>query len=314
MADDPIGDLSKVQKIASDIEGIKIDLFSAVDQAKELANNFATTSTFTKNVFNSSTQVKYILEDTVALYNRLGTSYVSSLAVNKKINDAQALRSSLGKTIEESAKEAKLQETSIEDISKKVLDSKFRITNDARNRLKLAVQEHEALAIALKYLKDTDDILASENDKFVKMSLKASALAKAFSFISKIPVLGQFMKFDIISDAFLTSFTAGFKAISTQLVGLLKNPVVNFLALAAGMKALVSGVMEMDKSVTSLSNNLGFSEKSSRSIFYTFGRTSIEGYKLVDALDTGFLSVRNLVNATLELQTSLETNALFTDK
>ena len=314
MADNPLGDLNDVRNIASDIEGIKIDLFSAVDQAKELAKKFETSSTFTKDVFNNATQVKYILNDTVALYNRLGTSYVSILAVNKKIKDTEGLRSSLGKTIETSAKEAKLQETSIEDISKRVLDSKFKITNDARNRLKLAVQEHEALGKALKYLQDTDDILASENDKFVKMSLKASALAKAFSFISKIPVLGQFMKFDIISDAFLTSFTAGFKAIATQLVGLLKNPVVNFLALAAGMKALVSGVMEMDKSVTSLSNNLGVSRDSANAIFKSFTKTSIEGNKLVEALDKGFLSVRNLASGTLELQNSLETNALFTDR
>ena len=303
-----------INKAAQAGADLKFEMFGAQDNAKSFFSTVANSTAQVKELFATYTKIKDVINDTTALYARLGSSYITVGSIQKDINKTTSLIKEQSSMILNTATQNKYVIKDEDAVFKSLLATGYLRRNAEEEIMFRLLEQKRTLQANLKTQTDLFDILPQANDEYVKMNLKVSALGKAFSFISKIPVLGQFVRFDIISKEFLVSFSAGFKAIGTQLVGLLKNPVVNFLALAAGMKALISGVMQMDKSVTSLSNNLGFSEKSSRSIFYTFGRTSIEGYKLVEALDKGFLSVRNLASGTLELQTSLETNALFTDK
>jgi hypothetical protein len=300
-----------INKAAEAGANLKDDMFGAQDNAKSFFKTVGNSTAQVKELFTTYTKIKDVINDTTALYARLGSSYISAGSIQKDVYKTTSLIS------EQSAKILNLATKQgfvirDEDAVLQALNNKRR--NGEEEIMFRLLEQKKTLQANLITQKELFDILPQANDEYVKMNLKVSALGKAFSFISKIPVLGQFVRFDIISKEFLVSFSAGFKAIGTQLVGLLKNPVVNFLALAAGMKALISGVMQMDKSVTTLSNNLGVSKESANAIFKTFTKTSIEGNKLVEALDKGFLSVRNLASGTLELQNSLETNALFTDR
>ena len=156
--------------------------------------------------------------------------------------------------------------------------------------------------------------LKAGNDEYIKMGLKASGLAKIFGLIARIPVVGQFIDFKAVSEAFMESFGSGMKSIGTQLVGILKQPVVQFGILLFAFKDLVSQVLKMNETMTKVGNNLGKSAETVQVMYDGFRQTSLEGNKLVGSLDTAFLSVRNMANASLELQDSLETNAMFTNE
>jgi len=303
-----------INKAAQAGADLKFEMFGAQDNAKSFFSTVANSTAQVKELFATYTKIKDVINDTTALYARLGSSYITVGSIQKDINKTTSLIKEQSSMILSTATKNNYVIKDEDAVFKSLLAITYRRRTAEEEIMFRLLEQKRTLQANLITQTDLFDILPQANDEYVKMNLKVSALGKAFSFISKIPVLGQFVRFDIISKEFLVSFSAGFKAIGTQLVGLLKNPVVNFLALAAGMKALISGVMQMDKSVTTLSNNLGVSKESANAIFKSFTKTSIEGNKLVEALDKGFLSVRNLASGTLELQNSLETNALFTDR
>jgi hypothetical protein len=297
MADDPNkisqADLDAVSDFARRIEDARSEVGEVYDKTKEIAASFKNSNDQTKETFSLFTSVKNQLIDVIELNNRLGTSYIRQDQITKKINAAVSDRSRIEALIIKAQDEG---------------------TPDADIRLELLNKELETVDKTQAFIKEIEGRLEKSNDEYTKMYFKASAVKKVISSIAAIPILGPLLQFEAIGEKFQKSIGAGIKEVVSQLGSLIKLPFVQMLIVGAGIKSMISAVLEMDKSVTSLSNNLGLSEKSSRSIFYTFGRTSIEGNKLVEALDKGFLSVRNLANGTLELQNSLETNALFTDR
>jgi hypothetical protein len=82
-------------------------------------------------------------------------------------------------------------------------------------------------------------------------------------------------------------------------------------------KSYVQVIAEVDKGITSLSNNLGVSKEAGAAVYDTFGHISwdtIWGNKgMIAGLDKSYMSIRNMLGATTELQDSLGSNAMMTE-
>jgi hypothetical protein len=307
-------DLDRAAKFTGQIEELRSKLGEVNDKAREMSRAIGQSSDNTKETFTLFTSVKNKLVDLIDLNNRIGQSYISQEAINRRVLNINSDRVRITKLIEIAAKEAKLKETDVASISERVLKTNFRRHTDARNRLVLLANELKVTEETDLLLKEINTRLSKGNDDYTKMYFKSSAIKKVLSDIARIPVIGPLLQFEAIGDKMQKNLRSGIKEILSQSVSLMKLPAIQFIAVTAALKSLFTAALQMDKSITSLSNNLAISKESSNVLFDTFRKTSIEGKVLVDGLDKAFLSVRNLANGTLELQNSLETNAMFTEK
>jgi hypothetical protein len=333
MADDPI-DMSSSsdffnKETVENISKIKYDSYDINDQFKEIASSMDKQNAHSRSLSTEFTKIKHYLEDALSLSGRLGTSYVKMDQVIKQIERSDAKRIDMNtamlKLEEKYNKEvsdkrlkiaARLKEfqKGLNELSGTELQKHIQSTNETVKLYHIAEKLKQAYVDMGNELNSIKSEVTEGNDKFIGMTLKASGLAKIFAFISKIPVLGQFMRFDIISEAFLKDFPTGIKAITTQLKGLLTQPLVGFAMIGFALKDIISSVLKMNENMTKVGNNLGMSSNAVKIMYDGFRQSSLEGTKLVGSLDNAFLSVRNMVNASLELQDSLETNAMFTNQ
>ena len=301
---------------------LKYEMFGAEDAARDFFKSVSGNAAQIKDSLTTFTKIKDIINDTTSLYARLGSSYISVNAVQKDMQKTQSVIDEQSEKINLLAKNHHITKMDEDKVLESLEKRNATSLNSHEQVMLVYLQQKKYLNSLYESQKAILGILPQQNDEYVKMGLKTSALAKAFSFISQIPILGQFMKFDVISDAFLTSFGTGMKAIGTQLMGLLKNPVIWLIAVIEGIKKLfnytLDSIVEIDKRITSLSNNLGVSKKAGEALHQAFYDSSHiimgDSDSLVNGLDVAFLSIRNMVAATTELQESLGTNVLFTDK
>ena len=311
---DPILNSQEVKEFAKNVETLKDSLFGAIDNAKDITVALRDGSQSTRDTYMNVNKTRDALEDITDLYSRLGTQYISEERINTRIVKNDMMRETILERIAKTSNSIGESQEYINGIIEHIKSNSFEITTADDNILKLLVQQLDTvdgLSVSYNHILSKLD---EENDKFIGMNLKASGLAKIFAFISKIPVLGQFMRFDIISQAFLKDFPTGIKAITTQLKGLLAQPLVGFAMIGFALKEIISSVLKMNENMTKVGNNLGMSSNAVKIMYDGFRQSSLEGTKLVGSLDNAFLSVRNMVNASLELQDSLETNAMFTNQ
>jgi hypothetical protein len=310
--------------LSRNIDSARGSLEDTVDITKNLARELKRSSEVLRTSFEFSTEVKHALNDARAIASKLGRDYIDQQIVQERINTNLSLQEVIqsriddlvGKVNTKNLTEADL----IKDINNRIGDKSKKIRNtvtDQEIALVNYFKEKEAVKTVVNELGNVSDKVSESNNKVKEMQLKASALARIFQSITGIPFLKDFMDFKKISDAFNISSKAGMVAFGEEIGRVVKSPLFKTLlaivAIIAAIKALVKIAFDFDKQLVQISNNLGFARDASLGILNNFRNISVENLKSVGALDSAFLSVKNQVAATAELQDSLETNSLFTN-
>jgi len=330
-------DLEQFRRDASQLFAkLESDLFSVTDSAKLLAERMKDVTLETRKGFENTTSVKNSLSETLSLASRLGTEYIKQERVTEKIQKNQDALTFIGQKLAaetanyvaqmNAASKATRSIADIEaDINTALNDSDrnrrkaalSRITTEER-RIYLLTKQIETLNEEKKVLDEVNDNLEDGNTIVKNTAARASALAKVFDQISRIPYLKNFMDFKKVADEFDKGFRPGLASLGSELKKAFTNPLfLGLLAITgiiAGIKAMIKLTFEYDKIITDVANNLGESVESSRSLVDNFREISNEGNKVVGALDSAFLSVKNQAAALLELQDTLQTNALFSNQ
>lgn len=317
-------------QIATGISDAKTDILGATDQVKELAKQLGDTSGITKSIFENSTKIKNEFADTLSLAGKLGTEYLKADQITKRINENIANLSSVqsdintkyGEYVNAQRRRGSDSIVEAQDVLYRRIENAIQQGNVAtlqslsseELRVFLLMKQKKSLEKNAELLNEIENNLDAGNTQFTKMSVKATALAKIFAGLSMIPFLKEFMNFQIISDKFQKSTGAGFKELGSQIGSIFKQPLFWIAALAVALKGLINLAFDFDKIATDLSKNLGMSKDSTVDMLDSFRRVSAEGAKMVESLSGAFLSVKNQANAMLELQNTLETNAMFTNE
>jgi hypothetical protein len=320
---------------ANDISAVNRELLATTDLSKELDKEFNKINSNLRSTYNSTTSVRDALISTLDLVSKLGREYVDADKITERIveNNTKNLNSqasaksiydgiltSYTSQLGSQTQALSLlgtQEQYYQDILSRMESSSATIratVDNEEKELVVLMQQIESRNIINKLLADAQAKVDGFNKKVQETSVKATALSKIFGSISGIPFLKDFMNFKQLSDAFQKGFGPGMKDLGSQLKSILRSPLFLALALVAALRAIVKLAFDYDKIVTDISNNTGITKNASIDLLDTFRGISAEGSKVVGSLSTAFLSVKNQANAMLELQDTLETNALFTNE
>lgn len=343
MAENPI-DPKDSEKIKQNLEDIvrkssemEFSFLRTRDASKALLESLTSTTELVKRIEVFGTQIKNSFIDVNNLASRLGTEYIKIEQVEKRRKENQGLQNQLqtmqNQLIEEYNKKyaGVLQTTedgrkitakavTLEQAKNSILE---RVKKNGEQSLGDQEKQFYILTQYIESLKQQEDVLngisksvESGNKEFTKMAVKGTALKKIFDQLSFIPILSSFMRFDIIADKFLVSKRAGFAELGSQIKTIVTSPMfllaMGILAAVAAMKALIKAAFDFEKSVVTISNNLGITRDAAVGILDTFREISAANLVLVKGLDSAFLSVKNQAAATAELQEILGTNAMFT--
>lgn len=314
--------------IGQDVSTAKSEILGATDQVKELAKQLNDTSGITKSIFENTTKIKNEFADTLSLAGKLGTEYLKADQITKRINENSANLSSVTTDINTKYAEYVAAQNAASKTPKAMVDLYNDIETAIQNgntatlnsltseelRVFLLEKQKNSLEENARLLSQIEQNLDAGNTQFTKMSVKATALSKIFAGLSMIPFLKEFINFQIISDKFQKSTSAGFKELGSQIVNVFRSPLFLLAASITALTAFVKLAFDFDKITTSLANNLGMSKDSTIGMLDSFRKVSAESAKMVESLSGAFLSVKNQANAMLELQSTLETNAMFTNE
>jgi hypothetical protein len=329
MANSSTGSFNDTNQAAIDIAlqlaKARRELASATEGAKDFAKELSLSSASLKTSYELSTDVKHALDDARNISAKIGRDYIDQQLITDRIKT--------------NTTESKVIQSEIEDVlstMNKSLADADNLYNDIQRRRNSAVQSERdsvtAQELALTLLMDEktargqvyvqllkiNGLLDAGNNKVKETQLKASALAKIFGSMTKIPFLKDFMDFKKISDAFSVSNKEGFNVLGQEIMRVVKNPLFLFLvgitAIVAAVKALVKAALEFDKQLTQISNNLGIAKEASIGLLNNFRQISQNNQTFVEGLDRAFLSVKNQSVALAELQETLGTNAMLTNE
>ena len=271
----------------------------------------------------------------------MGTSYITRDQIKRQKDAADSrkkqLTAELGALSDQLKKidgrktiEAQIQkfQTETRNLTGEALEDYMKQGSAETKRL---VASSIALKENLKTTEQTDKILDHinsnlelGNDQYDKMQLKGTGLKKVLSSIANIPIIGPLINWQRVADKVTEGNGAATKELGSQFKNLWNEPFVKGLIggyiltkLYDTFKAYIKVIAEIDKGVTTLSNNLGMSKDAGAALYDTFGHISwdtIWGNKgMVSGLDKSFMSIRNMLNATTELQDSLGSNAMMTE-
>lgn len=346
MADDPLSGLdninmSNMSELGSIIGKMKYDLMGSKDYAEGLRKAASDNTTFARSLSSEYTKTKDNLEKALELSERLGTSYITRDQIKRQKDAADSrkkqLTAELGALSDQLKKidgrktiEAQIQkfQTETRNLTGEALEDYMKQGSAETKRL---VASSIALKENLKTTEQTDKILDHinsnlelGNDQYDKMQLKGTGLKKVLSSIANIPIIGPLINWQRVADKVTEGNGAATKELGSQFKNLWNEPFVKGLIggyiltkLYDTFKAYIKVIAEIDKGVTTLSNNLGMSKDAGAALYDTFGHISwdtIWGNKgMVSGLDKSFMSIRNMLNATTELQDSLGSNAMMTE-
>jgi hypothetical protein len=318
------GQNPQLDKITTDVAQTQIEFAATTDSARILKEVLKDTSTQSQLISEYSTQIKNALSDTLSLASKLGTEYITIEQIEKRRGETQGLANGVATQRNQIEQRIAATGTNVADVEQRIealLSSGVKIkkkdlTVDEYRLFRIMGQE-KALKANLERLNEIEGAVEAGNKQFKDMNVKAAALSKIFGTFSGIPFLKDFMQFNILADAFKKGFGSGMKELGSQLKNIITNPL--FLAaaavvgLVAAFKALVKLAFDYDKLVTDIANNTALSKTSAVGLLDAYRDISNENAKTVDALNAGFLSVKNQANAFIELGETLETNAMFTN-
>lgn len=329
-------ELEDIVKLSSEME---YSFLKTRDASKALIESLTGSSEIVNRIGVFGTQIKNSFIDISSLASRLGTEYIKSEQVQKRIKENAGLQVEMqtmqNKFVEEynkkfagtvktmaDGRQITLKALSLEEAKAAILE---KVKNNGETSLEDQEKQFFILNQYIDSLKDQEKVLGeikgkveAGNAEFTKMAVKGTALKKIFDQLSFIPILSSFMRFDIISDKFLVSKKEGFKELGKQIKTIVTSPMfllsMGILAAVAAVKALVKAAFEFDKQLVQISNNLGISREASIGLLDNFRAISNNNAVVVKGLDSAFLSVKNQTAATAELQEVLETNSLFTSR
>lgn len=318
------GQNPQLDKITTDVAQTQIEFAATTDSARILKEVLKDTSTQSQLISEYSTQIKNALSDTLSLASKLGTEYITIEQIEKRRNETQGLANGVAAQRNQIEQRISATGANVADVEQRIetlLSSGVKIKKTALTvdeyRLYRILGQEKALKANLDRLNEIEGAVEAGNKQFKEMNVKAAALSKIFGTFSGIPFLKDFMQFNILADAFKKGFGSGMKELGSQLKNIITNPL--FLAAAAvvgliaAFKALVKLAFDYDKLVTDIANNTALSKTSAVGLLDAYRDISNENAKTVDALNAGFLSVKNQANAFIELGETLETNAMFTN-
>jgi len=326
--------INNAKKLSNDVEDIRSALFDAHDYARDMAKELRQSSSSINKMFTDTTKINYALDDYQAVLSRIGNTYISQGSIEKKIIQNSDIRIRAEKSILEITKKIADKEQELDTLngktSKKAKVQIENITNQLtplKAILETINKQIASLDATDKGYKDVLKDLDKYNDKAHDATINALALKRILSSIASIPIIGPLLDWQRISDKIFGeggSNAKGIAELKKQVKDLLNNTLVRGLIGLYALekiydlfKGYVKVLAEVDKGVTSLSNNIGMSKAAGDELYDTFGDISwdtIWGSKgLIAGLDSSFMSIRNMVNASNELQDSLGTNTLMTE-
>ena len=328
MATNPTGGNTDNTKkdIAQSTVKLENELFASIDAAKDLAQAMGFTNSALKKLVETGTEIKNTIQDVYDLSKSLGNKYIEEEevlkridAVNMDISKNEEKRKAILSSYNTIAGQSFTMEKAIEDVIDRVNRGKMDTFTAEENIfyvLATQLKTYEGIAEELEKIKGG---LPEANAEFVKMNFQAKQIAKVFEKISSIPFLGDILDFKKIGKAFSTEgLTGGFRSLGLEIIKVVKNPLFSFLlvvtAIVGAFKALVKIAFDYDKIVTDIANNTALSKTSAVGMLDAYRDISNQNLKLVDSLNSGYLSVKNQANALIELGSTLETNAMFTNE
>jgi hypothetical protein len=317
-------DAERIISLATQLQNT---LFGVTDIVVGIRNKFKDLSSETASFLQNSTKVKNMYEETISITAKLGKEYIDQDTVQKRILENAGLKKKI-----ESQRDLIVSRTGLNELTTRakiqdLIDRGVNITKKNAKNNGITVEEYRLFLLSRQIdltkrngllLDVVNKKVKAGNDQFQEMQVKATALSKIFGSLSGIPFLKDFMDFKILSAEFQKGFGAGMTNLGKQLKSIITNPLflaaAGIVALIAGFKALVKLAFDYDKIITDIANNTALSKDSTKSMLDSFRAISGESVKLVGSLDAAYLSVKNQANALIELNDSLETNALFTNE
>lgn len=325
-----------IKKSIEDVASLKYEMFGAEDAARQIFKTFNANSAVIRDTLTVFTKIKAAISDTENLYSKLGTQYISSAAVLKRINESTTLITTQNQKIKNILDDQFNGEQDIDKILAIKFGKKDKEKKLSQEALKIIRNQVDALTENLTKQNEILDALPQQNDEADKMIFKGVALKKILEGIAKIPVLGGLVNWQRVADEMnvMNEETGKFEKfdgkkgiaeLGKQLKTLASDPLIK--GLIGGYilskvydisKIYVQLILDINKQVNSLATNLGMSTKAGNLLYDSFYNSSHivmgDGDSLVKGLDVAFLSIRNMVAATTDLQESLGTNAMFTDE
>lgn len=298
--------------IAQNVSDVNSQLLVSTDLSKELAKALGDSSSVTRNIFENTTDVKRQLSDTLDLASKLGTEYLKSEQITKRLLQTQTSITKIESDMKNVMSKRIDQVRAISAVENAIKTNQTASLTSEQVRVYLLFQQKKGLIENEKLLNKVLNNLEAGNKQFREMTVKATALSKIFASMSSIPFLKDFMDFKLLSEEFQKGFGAGMKNLGAQIKDIFKSPLFVFVSIIAAMAALIKAALQFDKIVTSISNNLGFSKIATQSILNSFRETALEGAKFSKSLDSALLSITNQAEALTSMQSTLQTNSLFT--
>ena len=284
----------------------------------------------TEEILKETQETAQILKES---FNSLGATIRTQLNANltgadaatkqliKKVKfDLSSAINGLGKSSEkllENQLKLNKGQLSTKDLAKQMLDLEYKglkIAND------LSTAKNNGLILdseAVKMLNDIEEKMKEESDELTKQLTISQAIEKSMGNLggvvkglSKIPIVGQFIKADDVlgkmqetaakTKSTIAVLGTGFKEIGKNIVSGISDPltIVTFL-LNAGLKA--------DKQVTELAKSLGIGKDQANGLRENFVRYSA-------ATEDAFITTNKLLKAQGELTQELGIAGTYTGK
>jgi len=187
----------------------------------------------------------------------------------------------------------------------------------------------------LNYQRDTAENLSktlesqiatqTEYNKGIDTSkAKFGSLAGIMKGVARIPIIGKLINSEKVLDSMESKFTAtgsklkslgaGISSTFSELGKIMSNPLTIAMEMGFVFAKLIEGVLQFDKNITQTANNLGISKDLTQGLYKDFENITLNSKNYTNNLDNAFLSITNQGKALNELQSSLGTNVLLTDK
>lgn len=318
---------------ANKITSTNRELLDTVDISKELDKQFQNVNSNLRNAYNNTTSVRDALNNTLDLVAKLGREYVDADKITERIVEnrtkLQGIEGSIstlytnelnkylaiGYTQTQALQTLGDEKQMYDDILARMESTsaalRANVTAQEKEYVNL-MKQLEGRKLINELLEESKDKVEESNEQLAKTQVKATALSKIFNSISKIPFLSEFMNFKLLADEFQKGFGKGITALGSQLKSIFKSPLFGILAVGAALVALIKSAVELDKTITAISNNLGISKDSTNKLVASFRQASAEGAKFSKNLDSSLMSITNQAKALTDMQKTLETNSLFT--
>jgi hypothetical protein len=329
--------LKEIRDLAESIDKILISSLNTyriqVNEVSDLAKNYTIYKRIVSEVKQISTDISHVNDNILSITSRLGLETIRQSAIDKvrakiKQNEQQLDSQALELQNKNTERQNRIQQ----------LQANLQQAQAAGN-IQLQQQQREAInAVNQEYYKTSDLITKGyielqkqkneldEIEKGLKQAnslsdayiRKANILTNVFSRLSNIPIIGPLLRTKELADSAMEGNKALFSEFKTQVKNIFDSPIAKgFMAFALWskifgvIKNIAKAVLELDNSLTKVSNNLGISVNSTRELARGMFASGEASNTLKGLLDSSFLSMTNILKAMGGLQEGFGTSAAF---